>query len=293
MARRWWAAACALLAIVALACNGEVGGQSGGLGNPPPTSTTRTPGTPKPVAGMPSSMAAIGDSITAGYATCIAPSDCPRNSWSTGTGTLVDSHYKRILADNPAIKGHQRNYAVSGATAAGLASQAEQAAANHPAYLTIMIGANDACRSTMTATSTFATALGAALNAVKSRSPQTRILMVSIPDVYRVWEVGHTSRLARAVWSAAGICPQLLANPTSTAAADVTRRQAFRDQVDAYDDQLERACAGYGHLCRWDGGAVHRTSFGMGELSSLDFFHPNGAGQDEIARVTYPGSFTW
>jgi lysophospholipase L1-like esterase len=284
IARRWWAAAFALLAAGALACKGQEG--TGGTSPAPDPTRTRV------VAGLPSSMAAIGDSITVGYGSCFALSDCPRNSWATGDGILVDSHYQRILDGNPAIKGHARNFATSGATAAGLASQASRAAATHPGYLTVMIGANDACRSTMTATSTFATQIRTALQNVKAASPQTRILVVSIPNVYRVWEVGHTSRLARSVWSL-GVCPSLLANPTSTAAADVARRQAFRDRVDAYDRSLAQACAAYGHLCKWDGGAVHGATFNLGQLSALDFFHPNADGQNEIAKVTFPSSFTW
>jgi lysophospholipase L1-like esterase len=287
LGRRWWVAGFALLAAIALACDGEGTGLGGGLG----ASKTPRP----PVAGLPTSMAALGDSITIGYASCLALSNCPRNSWSTGDGLLVDSHYRRILAGNPAIKGHAQNYAAAGATAAGLAGQASRAVGGQPDYLTIMIGANDACRSSveaMTSTSTFASEVGAALATIKSESPRTRILMVSIPDVYRVWDVGHTSRLARSVWST-GICQALLANPTSTADADVARRRQFRDRVDAYDRLLARACADYGHRCRWDGGVVHGFGFGIDKLSGIDFFHPNASGQSEIAKLTYPRSFTW
>jgi lysophospholipase L1-like esterase len=278
--RRWQAAGLAVLGVFALACEGT------GAADPKPSGSTK---------GFPSSMAALGDSITAGYASCLSLSACLRNSWATGDGILVDSHYRRILAGNPAIKGNARNYATAGATAADLAGQAAAAVKFTPAYLTVMIGANDACRSTidgMTGTSAFAERIGAALATVKAASPRTRILMVSIPDVYRVWELGHTSRLATSVWSV-GVCPSLLANPTSTATADVARRKLFRDRIDAYDGLLAQACAGYGPRCRWDGGAVHRTAFGLNELSALDFFHPNSSGQGVIARLTYPSTFTW
>jgi len=53
------------------------------------------------VDGFPSSMVALGDSITAAYGSCLAPTACPRNSWATGDGTQVNSHYRRILASNP------------------------------------------------------------------------------------------------------------------------------------------------------------------------------------------------
>src|SRR5215203_7545415 len=64
--------------------------------------------------GPPSSIASTGDSITRAFNTCWFPYvDCPSNSWSTGTATWT--HYRRILAVNPAISGRTSNHAVTGA----------------------------------------------------------------------------------------------------------------------------------------------------------------------------------
>jgi lysophospholipase L1-like esterase len=279
----------AALAVVLAGCKVEE--SVGPVGSPTPAPADPAPGNPA----LPSSMAALGDSITAGFASCLTLAGCPRNSWSTGDGFAVDSHYKRILAGNPAIKGQASNYAKPRARASDLPSQVDQAVAVKPAYLTVMVGANDACRAgvqDMTSAATFAAEIGAALATLKAASPRSRILMASIPDVYRVWEVGHTSKVATSVWSL-GVCPSLLANPTSTAPADVARRQLFRDRVDEYNQALARACARYGPRCKWDGGAVHRVAFDLNRLSVVDFFHPNSSGQNEIARLTYPGAFTW
>jgi lysophospholipase L1-like esterase len=244
---------------------------------------------------LPSSMAALGDSLTAGFGSCFVLVSCPRNSWATGDGTLVDSHYKRILAGNPAIRGHAHNLAVPGATVADLAGQASAAVALAPAYVTVLIGANDACRpgiGEMTGVADFQAELTSALSTLHSGLPRTRVLVVSIPDVYRVWQVAHTNRTAREAW-ALGVCQSLLANPTSTAPADTARRQEFRDRIDAFDRVLATACAAYGPRCRYDAGAVHAVEFGPGLLSALDFFHPNASGQNQLASVTYPGRFTW
>jgi hypothetical protein len=73
----------------------------------------------------------------------------------------------------------------------------------------------------------------------------------------------------------------------------VTRRRLVRERVDAFNGILERVCARYGKHCKWDGGAVHRAGFGLGQLSALDFFHPNTDGQNQIAKVTYPTAFDW
>jgi lysophospholipase L1-like esterase len=240
-------------------------------------------------------MAAIGDSITAGFGTCLVLADCLRNSWATGDGAVVSSHYKRILSGNKAIRGHVANYARDGATAEDLVAQAGQAASTRPAYLTVMIGGNDACRSSiadMTSVADFTASVDRAMTAVKTLSPQTRVLVVSIPDVYRLWDIGHTSRVVRSVWGGR-MCPSLLANPESEADVDVARRRQFAERVDAYDAALAAACKAFGPRCRWDGGAVHGFRFSLSQISALDFFHPNAEGENQIARLTYPGSFGW
>jgi lysophospholipase L1-like esterase len=284
--RRWWVGGVAVLAVLALGgCrtsgSGTVGasGGGGGAGTGP----------------LPSSMAAIGDSITAGFGTCVVLADCQRNSWSTGDGAIVESHYKRILSGNKAISGHVANYARDGATAADLATQAGQAASGRPAYLTVMIGGNDACRPSiadMTSVADFTASVDRALTTVKTLSPQTRVLVVSIPDVYHLWVIGHTSRVVRGVWGSR-ICPSLLANPESQADVDAARRQQFKDRVDAYDAALAGACKAFGPRCKWDGGAVHGFEFSLSQVSALDFFHPNAEGENQIAKLTYPGSFGW
>src|SRR6185436_7699006 len=128
----------ALLALTALACKAEGGG---GTGGGPPASPRR---------GFPSSMVALGDSLTSGYGSCLAPTSCPRNSWSTGDGSQVRSHYRRILSENPAIRGHARNLARAGVSVSSLPGQAEAAAGQRVDYVTILIGANDACSGSMT-----------------------------------------------------------------------------------------------------------------------------------------------
>jgi lysophospholipase L1-like esterase len=240
-------------------------------------------------------MAALGDSITTAFASCLAPSPCPRNSWSTGDGTKVDSHYRRLLKDNPRLKGNGHNHATGNVRVDALAGQAGQAVKARPGYVTVLIGANDVCRGRiedMTPVETFRRQLDQALAVLKQGAPQARVLVVSVPDIRRVWDVGHTSRVAVKAWSI-GVCPSLLANPTSTAQADVARRQAFADRVDAYNGQLAAACKAYGPRCRHDGGAAHRITFTLDMVAAQDFFHPNSAGQNALARAAWLGAPTW
>ncbi len=285
MIRRWHVAALAVLAVFALACDGA------GNAAPEPTRTSA-----KPAAGYPASMVALGDSITAGLGSCLAYVACTRNSWSTGGTDAIESHYSRILAKNPKIKGKAVNLAEPGAEADALVGQARQAADRKPQYVTILIGANDACSGRvreMTSVATFRDEIDEGLARLKKDLPKARVLMVSIPDLYRLWEIGKESDKAVEVWNRGGICPSMLAAPTSTADADQQRRERVRDRIDAYNTQLRQACRAYGSRCRWDGGAAHRVRFDLDLVNQFDYFHPNAAGQKELADVVYPGRFNW
>src|SRR4051794_11187189 len=100
-------------------------------------------------AGWPISIAATGDSITRAFNTGSVPfTDAPANSWSTGTNSSVNPHYTRILAVNPGISGHSFNDAVTGAKMVDLNGQIATVNSQHVDYLTILLGANDACRPT-------------------------------------------------------------------------------------------------------------------------------------------------
>ena len=100
---------------------------------------------PSPNGSPPSSMAALGDSLTVGWNACGAFGVCPAGSWSTGT--TLNSHYERILAVNPAINGHAFNDAVPGAPMSSLQGQANTAVSQGAQYVTMLMGANDICQS--------------------------------------------------------------------------------------------------------------------------------------------------
>lgn len=280
MRRRWTTILFALAAILALAC------EDGGAG-------ARPGGTTKPSGSLPSSMAALGDSITAGHGACIVFSKCRRQSWSTGESGLVNSHYRRIRANNKAIKGHTHNYAEPGALVSRLPAQADKAANAKVEYVTVLIGANDVCRgqvADITPVADFRQDLDTALGILKSGLPKARVLVVSIPDLNRLWEVGHDEQRAVRAWSR-GVCPTLLANPTSMAAADVDRRASVAARIDAYNAQLAAACKAYGKQCVYDGGAAHRVRFTLDMINRYDWFHPDSDGQEKLAEVTFPRRF--
>ncbi|MEU4790162.1 GDSL-type esterase/lipase family protein [Micromonospora tulbaghiae] len=274
--RRWIAALACLAALVALACDGS------GEASPRPS------GTPRP--GEPRVIAALGDSVSTGYGSCLVLVSCERNSWSTGDGLRVESLYRRLRADAPGLRAYNR--AAPGARASALTGQARSAVRDKADLVTVLIGANDACRGDvddMTPVATFRDQVDAALGVLREGRPKARVLVVSIPDLYRLWQIGHTEPRAVRAWSR-GVCPALLADATSTAPAALARRARVKDRIEAYDGQLRAACRAYGSRCRWDSGAVHRHRFDLDQVNALDWFHPNAAGQGRLAEVAWNAS---
>jgi lysophospholipase L1-like esterase len=244
--------------------------------------------------GYPSSIASTGDSITRAFNTCSFPFvDCPQNSWSTGSSAAVNSHYRRILAANAAISGRNYNDARTGAKMTGLNGQVGSAVAQHVDYVTVLMGANDVCTSsvsTMTPTATLAAQLQTALQTLSVGLPNARIFVGSIPNVYHLWEILHTNVFAVLTWSIGGICQSLLANPNSTAPADVARRQQVYDRTVSDNAAIANVCARFVH-CRFDGNAAFNAPFTSADVSTRDYFHPSVSGQAKAAAVTWAATF--
>jgi lysophospholipase L1-like esterase len=244
--------------------------------------------------GYPSSMASTGDSITRGFNDCGFPYiDCPASSWSTGTNSTVNSHYRRILAVNPAIAGRNANDATTGADMADLLGQVQAAVSQSAQYVTILMGANDVCASSeagMTPVATFRAQFQQALATLSAGLPNARIYVVSIPDIYNLWAIYRGSFTARTVWSLAGICQSMLANPGSTSATDEGRRQRVRQRNIDYNAQLAQACVLFVH-CRFDGNVGFNTAFLRSDVTTRDYFHPSVAGQAKLAAVSWSAGF--
>jgi lysophospholipase L1-like esterase len=235
---------------------------------------------------LPNSMGAVGDSVTRAFDVNGSHflSDAPAESWSTGTDAAVNSEYRRILAANPAIGGHAFNDAVTGAMMAALDGQMKNAAAQHVDYLTVLMGANDVCTSsasTMTPTATFTSQFDLAMRDFTTANPNATVFVSSIPNIYQLWNVLHTSGSARFAWSIYGVCKSMLSSR-----ATETQRQQVLAQEKADNAALASVCARY-TACRWDGGAAFAVSFTASQVSTVDYFHPNVAGQALLAATAW------
>jgi lysophospholipase L1-like esterase len=242
----------------------------------------------------PGSMASTGDSITRAFNSSVVPwIDAPWNSWSTGSSGVVQSHYRRILAVNPRIFLHNFNDARSGAKMSELSRQVALVNLQHVDYVTILMGANDACASSeaaMTPVGDFRAQYEAALAELTAGSPQAYVYVVSIPDVYRLWQLFHDNSTARWKWRLTGFCKSMLANPGSTAPADMARRQRVRQRIILYNSVLADGCAVYVR-CHFDGNAVFDYAFQPKDVSTHDYFHPSREGQRVLAAVTWHAGY--
>jgi len=235
------------------------------------------------------SMAALGDSISQAAMTCSSLTSCPANSWSTGSTTSVNSHFLRLRAAG-ATGLVAYNDAVSGSASAALPAQAQKAVSQGAQYVTIEIGANDACTRTvaaMTPTATFKANVQAALASLAASPSSPEIFVASIPSLQRLYDLNKSSISARLAWSLLQTCQSMLANPTSTKTADVQRRAAVQQRVNEFNQALAEACAATAK-CRYDGGTVANYAFTKSDVSTRDYFHPSLSGQATLAALTWP-----
>lgn len=235
----------------------------------------------------PASIAAVGDSITRGFDACSVFADCPEVSWATGTDDGVNSLAVRLLGAAKA-PSHSWNHAVSGARMAQLPEQMALASKERPDLVTVMIGANDACRDSvrlMTPVADFRASFEASMRQLRGAAPKSQVYVSSVPDLKRLWSTGRGNALGKQIWKL-GICRSMLGDADDMGTAAVARRDAVQERVVAYNEVLRDVCA-KDLRCRYDGGAVFEYRFTGKQLSRWDWFHPGRDGQARLAEIAY------
>ncbi|MGW2489149.1 SGNH/GDSL hydrolase family protein [Streptomyces sp. NPDC001606] len=276
----------AALAVVAAAVLGVAGCDAGG-GSAPGPEVTKARAEPPRWDRSPASIAAVGDSITRGFDACTVLSDCPEVSWATGSDAKVGSLAVRLLGVTGAAE-RSWNYAVTGARMADLPGQMAQAAARGPELVTVMVGANDACRASaaaMTPVAGFRANFEKALRTLRAARPRAQVYVASVPNLKRLWSEGRTSALGRQVWRL-GICPSMLSDADDLGSVAAARRERVQQRVVAYNKVLKEVCAA-DLRCRFDDNQVYDYDFGTGQLSHWDWFHPSRDGQARLAEIAY------
>jgi hypothetical protein len=235
--------------------------------------------------GYPSSIAVLGHSGATGE-----NSDPRRpgvevraNSWATGTNPAIDSLYRRILARNPRIKGHNVNLAQAGATVQQLVIQARELVASRtkPDLIVIQIMDNDlVCPAAPSDLAAFRSTFASALRTLASGTPGSRLFVVSqfgSPGTY----ARSLTRSERRTFGGTGPCDFV-----DPAGRIVAAKVAEADKaIHAFETQLARGC-GRVPRCSYDGGAVGRI-VDRRAYYSADLNHLSIRGHAELAAVAW------
>jgi lysophospholipase L1-like esterase len=250
---------------------------------PAPTPTS----TPTGIASV-RTLAVMGDSISLGVNACSSAGPCMKESWAVGSDPAVDSLAERIGS----VTGRAPrtvDAAAEGARVSTLLGAADRIIAEKPQLVAIFVGANDACAPSvdqMTSTADFTTQIGQLVTQLSQGLPDSHLLMLSVPDLNRLWELGHTNAQVAKLWQSSPSCRSLLWNAGSTDPADADRRAMVQTRVEQFNQAIATACAAASN-CVSDGGAMYDHSFSASEVSTIDAFHPSVQGQHAIADIAW------
>lgn len=227
----------------------------------------------------PNSLAAIGDSWTAPELTA--------DSWATGAKRTVDSQYLRILAHNPAIRGHDYNlaeaHASTGPGVSDLAFQAAGAIAKHVDYVEIALGENDACG--VTPKSVFAREFRAGLSRLTHALPKAHVFVLSIENVANHWRAIDASPAGHKALTTGSTLDCSLGGRA-------TKKQLTRvaTKIAAYNEILSKICQSAAR-CRYDNGAVYRMRFTASDFDPYQLQELSAAGERALSATAWHAGY--
>ncbi len=254
-----------------------------GCGAPAPSSA------PSGRVAEPVGLIAIGHSGLTGHGTVDAADAALEYSWATGTKPEVNSIYRRLVKVRPEYEGHVANAAIDGALASALDGEADVALrqVSAPALVIISTFVNDVrCDGTDDQNiPEFGRAVGAALDNVTEKSPNSRILIVGQlgrPSAALVREVVAHDPDSKPSLTGSGICDLY----NAAGELMLSHIKAITAIIEGYEAEQARVCARY-RQCHTDGGARAAYKEKL-ENFAPDWSHHNIAGQTAEAAVTWP-----
>jgi hypothetical protein len=210
----------------------------------------------------------IGHSGATGYDSDGVGHDVPANSWVTGTNPKVDSIYRRLLAEHPAVKGHNWTEAVSGSAAREHMHQAQALLTHDPVPDIVFIVSMDndiLCDGTDGENyDSYEAEVAEVVDYLQGSAPGLKVFFNETPFSVHQYDAALLTVDGGAEhidWP--GPCDPV----TDDGAIDPTG-EAYQQQVfDAYYARLQHICAERTD-CATDGGALQSEEF---TASSKDF----------------------
>jgi hypothetical protein len=251
----------------------------------PTTATTPAVPATEPYTGFPGSLAVLGHSQATGENTEPYEGDIKNNTWASGTNPEVESVYQRLLARNPQIRDHVFNYARSSASIWAIASQAEQAGAEHPDLVLVQaIDADIVCPASKTDYEDFGDGVAAVLDTIASESPSARVFFTTQYGSPATYVESLTPAQRRELGSRMG-------GPGPCAFVDEDG-QTVRKEIDrleeiivGYEQRIAEVCDAYTN-CTYDHGAFSNVVDQPGDYTD-DLDHLSIQGHARAAKVAY------
>jgi len=206
------------------------------------------------------------------------------NSWATGANPAVNSLYRRILAHNPEIRGHNFNLAEPGGTVTMMAVEAKKALRLRPRpdLFVIQVMDNDmVCPAAPSDLAGFRARLVSALDVIAKGAPSASLFIVSqfgSPETY-----AHSLTAAERRNAGGGTGPCDFIDPTDAIVPAKVR--AADKAIHAYEAQLDAGCR-LVPRCRYDGGALGNIVDRRQDYSS-DLNHLSIEGHAREATVAW------
>jgi hypothetical protein len=248
-------------------------------------------------AGYPRSVAVLGTPTAAGWGADLAHPfrDAHQDSWATGTNPAVQSIYARVLAANPAVKGHNANLSTGASAPEAAGHELEDFAAEvHQAIqlkakpdLVLVQVIDRALKCDGTTERNFAdygSRFGDALKTLAQGLPNARIFVISQWGSFASYVTYLKSLTPSERLKNAGKKPcQLVASPSGQIVAS---RVAYATSIVTGEEaQLRKACATV-PKCRYDGGAAQRVAIAPADVSEFQYT-PTVSGQAKLAAAEW------
>lgn len=247
-------------------------------------------------------LGAIGDSYSQAYS--VSPRyrgyDHTANSWVVGdaVGDHVYSLRERFEALGAALQvvdAAKSGTKMSDATrqAAKIVAAARGLRAGQTAYVTFELGTNDLCDDPNTSASTFEAQLRSAISILREGLPAgSRILLLPIPDFdhfHAITQADPAARASLAQHANSHNCAPFLG---SNSPLDLDQARAALAEYDAIlvrvCDEIQATDGAAGRLyCRTDRRLLSEGDFTIGDLSTVDYFHPSMSGQAKMATAAW------
>lgn len=229
----------------------------------------------------------IGDSVTTAN-NAKSWGDNEGTNWSTGHLDRygVKSHYQRLTSFLKNQEVRAVNVAVSGATSDDIALQVDALLQDNPNYVTILVGGNDACSWSShyeKDLERFKIRIENAIIKLINNNFGIKILLVSVPNMYHLWQLGQND--CGWLWDLSGACPDLLSSYSTE-----SDRSSFVNRLNEINKTFIELQKKYSTHIKHDV-SVANYKFEKEDVSTKDCFHPSLKGQSKLAEITWGNSW--